>query len=261
MGYILTSSDDLWTGLEFVLSELNKELSTMQFDYELYNGEGIIVLNIHPKANKIRHILVETVFSFFSNVINYLRVPDADMIEYHFAFEINDQAISQTSLYNAKPNLLENKIVIPASCLHAVSPLADKHTFRSARQLRLKLNQTETHDSLEERIKNILLNSEYELPTLEAISEKLFSTPWTISRKLKKLGTSYQALVDEVRINKASHLLTHSKINVSEIAQMLGYSDVSSFRRAFRRWFGVSPREFRDAKEVPSIIRKPITII
>ncbi|MCO7223874.1 AraC family transcriptional regulator [Pleionea sp. CnH1-48] len=248
LGYALISSEDLWSTLEFVLDEINKEFLAFQFEQSLHTDKGVVYLDVMPETQAIEQFIVETLFSFAFNLTRYLKVPHSDKIEYHFAFDANDDYPYEMLFPNVRTSSGRNYIVLPQEALHTASPLADKNTFHSARQVRLRMNEHEHCNSLEEKIKNILLNAEYELPTLDMVAEQLFSTPWTISRKLKKSGTSFQALVDEVRINKASHLLAHSKVNVSDISQMLGYSDVSSFRRAFRRWFGVSPREYRDSK-------------
>ena len=64
-------------------------------------------------------------------------------------------------------------------------------------------------------------------------------------KKLKAAGTSYQTLLDDVRSELAQHHLSQADISVDEVAYLLGFSDSSNFTRAFRRWLGVSPKEFR----------------
>jgi transcriptional regulator GlxA family with amidase domain len=56
---------------------------------------------------------------------------------------------------------------------------------------------------------------------------------------------SFEALVENVRKTRALSLLTHSGVAVERIAIETGYSDVRNFRRAFKRWTGVSPSEYR----------------
>ncbi|MFD2400258.1 helix-turn-helix transcriptional regulator [Prauserella oleivorans] len=67
----------------------------------------------------------------------------------------------------------------------------------------------------------------------------------TLRRKLAAEGTSYRALVDEVRETVAEDLLATPALSVEQIAHRLGYSEASSFIHAFTRWKGVPPREFR----------------
>ncbi|MEY3300085.1 MAG: hypothetical protein RLZZ597_3345 [Cyanobacteriota bacterium] len=67
----------------------------------------------------------------------------------------------------------------------------------------------------------------------------------TLQRHLGETGLTYSKLVDQVRFNQAVALLRQSDTKLLDIATELGYTDPANFGRAFRRWAGMSPREFR----------------
>ena len=67
----------------------------------------------------------------------------------------------------------------------------------------------------------------------------------TMQRRLKAEGTTFAALVDEVRTDLAKMYLADDKLAVFEVAFLLGYSEPSAFNRAFKRWLGTSPTEYR----------------
>jgi AraC-like DNA-binding protein len=67
----------------------------------------------------------------------------------------------------------------------------------------------------------------------------------TLQRRLADEGTSYSRLVDEERFGMAVRKVVAPGTKLIEIALDLGYSDPAHFTRAFRRWAGVAPREFR----------------
>jgi AraC-like DNA-binding protein len=67
----------------------------------------------------------------------------------------------------------------------------------------------------------------------------------TIRRRLAAQGTSYRALRDGTRHERAIDLLKNSDMNIADIAQAVGYSDARAFRRAFLRWTGMLPAAFR----------------
>jgi len=67
----------------------------------------------------------------------------------------------------------------------------------------------------------------------------------TFQRRLEQEGLTYQRLVDQVRFQAAAELLGNRSVKMIEIALELGYSDAAHFTRAFRRWTGVEPSEFR----------------
>jgi AraC-like DNA-binding protein len=81
--------------------------------------------------------------------------------------------------------------------------------------------------------------------TLEEIARQLNMSSRTLRRRLAASGVSFEALVENVRKTRALSLLTHSDAAVEHIASETGYSDVRNFRRAFKRWTGVSPSEYR----------------
>jgi len=66
----------------------------------------------------------------------------------------------------------------------------------------------------------------------------------TLQRQLSQEGTNYREIRDETRRQLATEYVRESKLSLSQIAYMLGFSDQSNFSRAFRRWTGVPPRDF-----------------
>lgn len=67
----------------------------------------------------------------------------------------------------------------------------------------------------------------------------------TLRRRLNDFGTSYQELLDEGRFEIAKRMLQDTRYEVSEIAETLDYADASAFTRAFRRWSGTTPSQWR----------------
>ena len=78
----------------------------------------------------------------------------------------------------------------------------------------------------------------------ERIASLLNMTVRTMHNKLDSAGTSYQQLLDDTREELAREYMQKKQLSVSEIAYMLGYTDLSSFSRAFKRWTGQSPRAY-----------------
>ena len=78
------------------------------------------------------------------------------------------------------------------------------------------------------------------------VARRLHVTPRTLARKLAEEGTSYRAIVDDLRHRMAVDLIK-SGSSMDEIAYLLGYTDTSNFRRAFRRWTGMAPSQLRRA--------------
>lgn len=82
-------------------------------------------------------------------------------------------------------------------------------------------------------------------PTLEAIAAELRLPASAIQRELHYDGVSYSTLVEATRRDLALSYLQQRRLTFSEIAFLLGYSELSAFSRAVRRWTGASPRRLR----------------
>lgn len=82
-------------------------------------------------------------------------------------------------------------------------------------------------------------------PTSEALAQQLCISPSTLRRRLADAGLPYQAIKDLVREEMATLWLADPAISYAEIAERLGFADVSSFYKAFRKWTGTNPGQYR----------------
>ncbi|WP_213880243.1 AraC family transcriptional regulator [Pseudomonas sp. dw_358] len=83
-------------------------------------------------------------------------------------------------------------------------------------------------------------------PGLEAIAGALHLSEWALQRKLREHGLSFSQLVEQTRQQLAMRYLRQGTLSISDLAPLLGYSETSAFSRAFKRWVGVSPRQWRN---------------
>ncbi len=80
---------------------------------------------------------------------------------------------------------------------------------------------------------------------LDDVAQDLGLSPGEVRRRLRAGGTTFRALVDEVRRARAEALLVAGGLSLSEVALLLGFSELSAFSRAHRRWFSSSARARR----------------
>lgn len=81
--------------------------------------------------------------------------------------------------------------------------------------------------------------------TIERVADYLSLSSRTLQRYLAEEHTSFNLILDQTRKTMASRYLSDSEINLTQLAEILGYSELSAFSRAFTRWYGVSPREWK----------------
>lgn len=79
----------------------------------------------------------------------------------------------------------------------------------------------------------------------QLVADKLHMSPRNLQLKLADQGTSFQNTLDKTRQSLATGYIEQSSISITEIAYLLGFTDVSNFTRAFKRWTGKSPSEYR----------------
>ena len=92
-----------------------------------------------------------------------------------------------------------------------------------------------------------------ERPTIERVAPRLGMSIRTLQRRLREWEHSFAGIVDETRREIAIARLTSSDTSITETAFLLGYSDLSHFTRAFRRWTGMTPREFAARRHQDSL--------
>jgi AraC-like DNA-binding protein len=86
-------------------------------------------------------------------------------------------------------------------------------------------------------------------PSQELIAADLSVSNRTLQRKLKDEGTSFMDLLQDTRLQLAREYLRQPGRSVVETAYLLGFSEPSTFSRAFKRWTGRAPAEYRDNPE------------
>ncbi len=82
-------------------------------------------------------------------------------------------------------------------------------------------------------------------PAIEHVARFLGMRTRTLQRRLAETGTTYSQIIGEVRVATALQLIEDDSLTLAQIATTLGYSDPSHFTRAFIRWKGLTPRDYR----------------
>lgn len=83
------------------------------------------------------------------------------------------------------------------------------------------------------------------IPNIVVVADAIGLSPRTLQRRIAEEGKTFSEVVDHWRFTRSIELISNSEITVREISERLGYANTPNFDRAFRRWTGVSPTEFR----------------
>jgi len=142
-----------------------------------------------------------------------------------------------------------NRIMIPTTLLSRPLRRNDAHLYdiilKSASGELDRFGQMESPLS---RIANeVASNLSNGACTLPQIATKLGMSQRAVQRLLEKEGTSFRKLSEEIRRSAAERYLRGTDLPMKEIAYLLGFSELSTFSRAVKTWFGVSPKKVRDS--------------
>ena len=138
-----------------------------------------------------------------------------------------------------------NALTFPTALIGRPMPVADPQTAAICiRQCEDLLNRRTVRRGVSAAARIRMIQQSNGMPSMAAIAEELSITERTLHRKLGAEGTSYRALLDEVRSTLAAEMLD-SGLTVEETARRLGYSETAAFSRAHSRWTGTPPSRRR----------------
>jgi AraC-like DNA-binding protein len=80
---------------------------------------------------------------------------------------------------------------------------------------------------------------------VRVVADSVNTSARTLQRRLHRAGLTYARVVQQVRFEVAKQMLRDPSLRIGDVARTLGYSHPAHFTRAFQRWTGVTPREFR----------------
>jgi AraC-like DNA-binding protein len=142
----------------------------------------------------------------------------------------------------------ENSLLIPHDWMKQPLPMANPELARQNDRVVMEYLRRFDGARLTEKVRAEMISR---LPAGEParvdIASALNLSEKTLQRRLKDESSSYQEILEETRSHLAQQFLREKNVSICEVTFRLGFSDQSSFTRAFKRWTGVSPGEFRVA--------------
>jgi AraC-like DNA-binding protein len=172
----------------------------------------------------------------FFKAVHFTHAEPAYRAEYERIFRVPVVFGSDKNALQIDEALLSN-YRIPPSSRYASGVLRDH-----AEALLQKLDSSQsTRGRVEGLLAPVLHNGE---ATVDAVAGKLGLSRYTLFRRLRAEGVTFQQVLDELRHQTALHYLSGEKASVKRTARLVGFSDPTAFARAFKRWTGGSPRTY-----------------
>lgn len=144
----------------------------------------------------------------------------------------------------------QSRIYFDRAILDRPSPHSEPELLRVHEELASRqLVKLESRDVVED-VKRVLAQGlEYQKCDLEMVSKQLNRTPRRLRQELMRAGTSFNQVLADFRFTMARRLLGGTDEPIDNIVYLTGFSEVSTFYRAFRRWAGKTPVQYRQEKQ------------
>lgn len=179
-----------------------------------------------------------------------LMTPDVELrVAYTMARPAEDVVQRYVDVFGIEPEFgaAQNCLIVSRESLDKPLPQANQYARSMAEKQAVELlRQRSARAGVAGLLRDLMLANPSPVLSLDEAARQLTVSPRTLRRHLAREGVSLRVLQDEVRQVLAEELLVSDGHSVSDVAERLGYAQVSSFTQAFRRWKGVGPRAYRD---------------
>ncbi len=251
LGYAILTSPTLDYALQ--LASRYYRLMNPAFSMHYRRGRHTSEVQFRPLVSldyRAFRFLLETVVVSAHEQIKSLSYPRFPVYDVHVSYEapayVELYRQLQPAVFHFEAEgapgarmLFENEVVSQAL------PMADPNALKMAETRCDQLIQSTTRSRrMTEWVSMMLRESRHGFPSLAELSHLLNQSPRTLDRHLKREGSRFLELSKSIRYEKARELLASGQLSVSEIAYQLGYNEVASFSRAFKRESGESPSDF-----------------
>ncbi|MGE0327368.1 MAG: AraC family transcriptional regulator [Polyangiaceae bacterium] len=214
---------------------------------------GSIELDINlPVPAAQRAEVTQICFSAMYRGIGALAPQTVDQAEIWFAFpEPEHAAYLKRRLGNVRFGMPTSQFRFPTKLLDTRLAMSNPTALSSAMKwcAREERERGLSDGQLVARIGAELKPGQNGYPSLEDMAKRLGMAPRTLRRHLQNEGTRYSTLVEAARRREALRLLDNPRLPAHEVAELLGYVDAANFTRAFRRWTGQTPSQYRSERE------------
>lgn len=138
-----------------------------------------------------------------------------------------------------------NAIAFPTQLLHQAVPSANRLLYKLLSGYLGKVKE-ESRGSIAERVEDYVRGALHSGHcSIERCAQKMDVSVRTLQASLSKEGLRFSDILEQQRVEQAKVYLQEGHLSLDDIAAYLGYAEQSSFGRAFKRWTGVTPRQYR----------------
>jgi AraC-like DNA-binding protein len=247
VGLLVKYSPDVGTALRSFVRYLHLHVRGATTDLVVDGGTAMLTYEIHEPGIEAVDQVGDGAVAVMHNIMRALCGPDWRPAEAWFAHRAPADVGPFRRFFRVplRFDAEQFAMLFPAGYLSRRMPVADDE-LRRLLQRQVDLLEDRHRGDLPEQVRNVLRTA---LMTGHARADQVASVfgmhSRTLNRRLNAFGFGFQQLVDESRFEIARQMLEDSAMEVGQIAELLDYAAPGVFTRAFRRWSGTTPAEWR----------------
>jgi AraC-like DNA-binding protein len=248
LGFAVTHGVNLKECLVLIISYYQTRMQAMDIQSSIQNGVYTITVtelcDWHPVSSILHEVLALTLM----NVLEYIIGNEVQACTFNFPYSKPDWSAKYTKILPCAVTfghkLASINIPLPLLEIPCLSSNSRSVDFAKS-QCDIELARLAHYETYCEKITYLIENDHQYKLTVEATAKHLNMSKSTLTRKLKIENTTFKQILDNLKKQRASHLLLESELTVEAIAFELGYEDYSNFGRSFKRWFNCAPSTYR----------------
>lgn len=247
LGYALMNCENLEAAAQLLEQYITLRFPLIQVSNKLHNGQFIIELTEKFPLEEIRCPILEAILVAIKSALDQIIPKLKKDLILHLPSSYNPKS-SYDSLKDC--TLVFNSpfacVSLPQELLKNKIPLANLAAYKEAEILCAKeLRALSQEDTYKSKVKKKILENNENFPSQAVMASWFNMTSRTLHRRLVAENSSYREILEEAKQSLALSYLGNTDLSIKEIAYFLGYEDDRNFSRAFKRWQGMSPSQFR----------------
>lgn len=249
MGIAAMSSDTLGEAMHTFRKYMASRSQVLEIDMREEGPWQIMTYRLLPEDDAVRRFLMQAIIASSMACVEFLLAESVQGAELRFNWPPPDDISDYQKIFPGSTLVFtaaQAEICLPVHYMQCTLLSRDRQMRAIAEQQCDAIKASLRRQGLfSESILQHLRAQEDAMPSLDDMAAVLNVSPRTVIRRLKEEGARYQDLADSEASRRAAFLPSLPGATVAAVAAQLGYAESASFRRAFKRWFGVTPSEFR----------------
>lgn len=255
MGYLASSSPDLLAAIEAFRAFLPTRVSFVRLDLRQSRDQLIIRCTLDAEMSpEVSRFMAEICALAMLSCAEFIIGRPAHEVETCF---VHPDPGPEADYAEHIPGRVffscdELRVHVPMALCRIPNVSANHESYALAREQceAILANLKGEPDSCRRQIETMMLSLPVGTLTEESAAAALFISKRTLARRLKNEGTGFRQIRDEILARQARNYLRDGRLSVEAIATLLNYHDSASFRRAFKRWYGVTPAKYRQVGDI-----------